>query len=312
MDIPFADPGPLGNLLGFVLVGPGLAAFASPAIKERFLPGICSGEVVWCQGYSEPDAGSDLANIKTRAELDGDEWVINGQKIWTTMGIWADWCYTVVRTNPSAPKHKGLSLLLIPVDQPGVEVRPIRNIYGISEFAEVFFTDARTSVDLVVGDVDNGWPVALGILGFERGTATLPHQMQFERELGEIIDAARRRGTNVDGAVRQRLAQAWIEVRILGLNNERKLATLMDGSLTPGPEASFAKLYWASMHKRMSALAIDVIGADGMLFEAPIEEEREMVRHFLTSRAETIYGGTNQIQRNTIGERVLGLPKEPR
>jgi alkylation response protein AidB-like acyl-CoA dehydrogenase len=228
------------------------------------------------------------------------------------MGMWADWIYALVRTNPSVPKHQGLTMLLVPMDQAGVDVRPIRNIYGISEFAEVFFDDARTDAGLVLGEVDNGWPVAMGILGFERGTATLPHQMQFERELEAILTAARRRGRSADPALRQRLVQAWIEVRILGLSNQRKLTTLMRGDGTLGPEASIAKLYWASMHRRMSALGLDVLGADGLLWEADDEHEREMGRHFLTSRAETIYGGTNQIQRNTIGERVLGLPKEPR
>lgn len=299
------------SLQGTDLIGPGLATYGSPEQKHRFLPGITSGEDVWCQGYSEPDAGSDLANIRTLAVRDGDEWVVNGQKVWTTMGMWADWIYAICRTNPSAPKHKSLSMLLIPMGQPGVVVRPITNIYGASDFAEVFFNDARTPLDSVLGEVDGGWPVAMGILGFERGTATLPHQMQFERELDELLQSVRRRGANTDAVVRQRLARAYADVRILGFNNQRNLTALMrDG--VPGPAASIAKLYWANMHQRLCELNVDLLGADSMLTPCPNEDEREVTPRFLVSRAETIYGGSNEIQRNTLGERVLGLPKEPR
>jgi alkylation response protein AidB-like acyl-CoA dehydrogenase len=300
------------SVQGTELIGPGIATYGTGAQKARFLPGIISGEVNWGQGYSEPDAGSDLANVRTRAALDGDRWVINGQKTWTTMGTWADWIYTLVRTDPAEKKHRGLSMLLIPMHQPGVTTRPIRNIYGASEFAEVFFEDARTDVDLVLGEVDHGWSVALGILGFERGTATIPHQMQFERELDDIIDAARRRGSLADPVWRQRLVQAWIEVRILAISNQRKLSTLMREDGTLGPEASIAKLYWASMHQRLCELGVDVLGADGLLSAQQHDAERALAKIFLVSRAETIYGGSNEIQRNTLGERVLGLPKEPR
>jgi alkylation response protein AidB-like acyl-CoA dehydrogenase len=301
------------SIQGTEMLGPTLVAFGTDEQKRRFIPEILRADVIWCQGFSEPGAGSDLASVRTAARLEGEEWVLDGQKVWTTFGHHADWIYVLCRTDATVPKHQGLSLLLVPMRQPGVEARPIRNLAGGAEFCEVFFDGARTTADLVVGGVNNGWKVALGTLGFERGTATLPHQMQFEREVDDLIATARRNGTTADPALRQRLVDAWIGVRILGFNNARKLAALMRGDGTLGPEASIGKVYWSEWHQRLGELMLDVLGPESLLFSYDDEARAEaMQRIFLLSRAESIYGGANQIQRNTLGERVLGLPKEPR
>jgi alkylation response protein AidB-like acyl-CoA dehydrogenase len=283
------------------LLGPTIIAFGTPEQQRRFLPPVVSGEELWCQGYSEPDAGSDLANVKTRAVLDGDEWVVTGQKVWTSLAQWAQWCFVVCRTNPDAPKHKGISYLLVPMDQPGIEIRPIVQLTGGSEFNEVFFDGARTDRGNVVGDVDDGWRVAMGTLGFERGVSTLGNQIAYARDLEEIFALARANGKASDPVVRQRLADAWIGLRLIRLNALRTMSTE-----SPGPEASIGKLFWATWHRAMGELAIDVAGID--LDRPELDDLRNV---FLFSRADTIYGGSNQIQRNVIGERVLGLPKEP-
>ena len=289
------------------LLAPTVIAFGTPEMQERFLPPILRGDERWCQGYSEPNAGSDLANVQTKAVLDGDEWVINGQKVWTSLAQWAQWCFVIARTEAGSQRHKGLSFLLVPMDQPGIEIRPIIQITGGGEFNEVFFTDARTSADLVVGDVGEGWRVAMGLLGFERGVSTLAQQLTYERELEELIDIARVRGRLDDPVIRQRLADAWIGVRIIRLNALRSMAD--DG--VPGAESSMFKLFWATWHRDLGNLTMDILGAEGMIAEAlPYELTREQ-KAFLFSRADTIYGGSNQIQRNVLGERVLGLPREP-
>jgi alkylation response protein AidB-like acyl-CoA dehydrogenase len=300
------------SIQGTEMLGPTLVAHGSEAQKRRFLPDILSADVIWCQGFSEPGAGSDLASVRTTARLEGDEWIIDGQKVWTTFGHHADWIYVLCRTNLERPKHQGLSLLLVPVRQPGIEVRRIRNIAGGSEFCEVFFDGARTEADLVVGEVDGGWKVALATLGFERGTATLPHQMQFEREVDDLIDRARSRGLTASPVIRQRLADAWIGVRVLSYTNARKLNALVRGDGTLGPESSIGKVYWSEWHQRFCELGLDVLGPESMLCRYDESEPDAGQRSFLLSRAETIYGGANQIQRNTLGERVLGLPREPR
>jgi alkylation response protein AidB-like acyl-CoA dehydrogenase len=300
------------SIQGTEMLGPTLVAFGTEQQKSRFLPDILSATVIWCQGFSEPDAGSDLAGVRTRATLHRDSWIIQGQKVWTTFGHHADWIYVLCRTDIDAPKHKGLSVLLVPMRQPGVEVRRITNIAGGSEFCEVFFNGARTDADLVVGEVGDGWRVALGTLGFERGTATLPHQMQFEHEVDDLLALAQVTGASEDPDLRQELAKAWIGVRILGYTNARKLVGMVSEGGTLGPEASIGKVYWSEWHQRLCELKIRVLGPAGMLYsydEAP-EEGRQ--RSFLLSRAESIYGGANQIQRNTLSERVLGLPKGPR
>jgi alkylation response protein AidB-like acyl-CoA dehydrogenase len=307
-----AQAPPRMGVIGETLLGPTLIAFGTRKQQERFLPPIVAGEELWCQGYSEPNAGSDLANVRTRATLDGDEWVITGQKVWTSLAHWADWCFVVCRTAPEKPKHKGISYVLCPMRQTGVEIRPIVQLTGTSEFFEVFFDGARTAADNVVGEVDGGWRVAMGTLGFERGVGTIGVQLGFERELSRIVELARAGARTDDPVMRQRLADAWIGLRIMRYNALRTLTSTEAG--TPGPEASITKLYWATWHRNLGELAMDVLGPRSEIGDGAADryELNELQRAFLFSRADTIYGGSNQIQRNVIAERVLGLPPEPR
>jgi alkylation response protein AidB-like acyl-CoA dehydrogenase len=298
------------SVQGTEMLGQCVLAFGTEAQRQRFLPGILSGETLWCQGYSEPDAGSDLTNVSTRAALDGDEWVVTGQKTWTTMGHFCDWIYAVVRTDPSQARNRGLSVLLIDMRQDGVTTRPIRNLANGVEFDETFFDGARTSADNVLGPLHDGFAVAMAALGFERGTAVLPYQMMFEAETASLIDLARTRGLTSEPVVRQQLADAWIGLQVLRFNNYRKLTALRRGGVL-GPESSFSKLYWASWHQRLSRLEMQIAGIASEIVGENYELD-PMQRSFLISRAETIYGGTNEIHRNTIAERVLGLPKGPR
>ncbi len=298
------------SILGEGLLGPTIIQYGTPEQQARFLPPILAGTELWCQGYSEPNAGSDLANVQTKAVLDGDEWVVTGQKVWTSLAHQADWCFVVCRTEPGSTRHRGLSYLLVPMDQAGVDVRPIAQLTGTSEFNEVFFDGARTRRHHVVGEVGDGWRVALATLAYERGVALLGHQVSFRRELGQLVDLARSRGRSSDPLVRQRLARSYAELEILRLNTLRSLAGY-DGPVAP-PEASIIKLFWAGWHQRLGELAIDLRGVPGTVLEGFPYELDEGQRTFLFSRSETIYGGSNQIQRNIIGERVLGLPPEPK
>jgi acyl-CoA dehydrogenase len=310
-------PGRAG-LIGEGLLGPTLIHFGTPEIQQRFLPGIVSGNEFWCQGYSEPNAGSDLANVRTKAHLDGDEWVIEGQKVWTSLAQWSDWCFVVARTEEGSERHKGLSYLLVPMDQPGIEIRPIRQITGTAEFNEVFFDGARTKADLVVGAPGDGWKVAMGTLAFERGVLTLGQQMAFERELNEITEEARTRGRVKDPVTRQTLASMWSRLRIMRWNALRALR--VDENVDLPREAMINKLYWANLHRDMGELAMDVLGADALLTrysEAHEGDAGELEmgpshKLFFFTRSDTIYGGSDEIQRNVIGERALGLPREPR
>ncbi|MGP0031311.1 MAG: acyl-CoA dehydrogenase family protein [Acidimicrobiales bacterium] len=304
-----AAPGRVG-VMGEGLLGPTLIHYGTEAQKERFLPPIRQGTELWCQGYSEPDAGSDLANVQTRAVRDGATWVITGQKVWTSLAHQADWCFALCRTDPGSQRHRGLSYLLVPMDQPGIEIRPITQLTGTSEFNEVFFDGARTRADHVVGAEGDGWKVALATLAFERGVALLGHQLTFGRELDRIVAVAREHGRSGDPVLRQRLARAHVELAILRYNTLRSLSGV-DGPVAP-PEASIAKLYWGSWHRRLGELALDVLGPHATVAEGEPYELGEFQRSFLNSRSETIYGGSNQIQRNIIGERVLGLPPEPK
>ncbi|MFN8026698.1 MAG: acyl-CoA dehydrogenase family protein [Acidimicrobiia bacterium] len=295
------------NHMGENLLAPTLIAYGTPEQQDRFLPGILRGEERWCQGYSEPNAGSDLANVATRAHLDGDQWVINGQKVWTSLAHVSHWCFVVARTDPESARHKGLSFLLVPMDQPGVEVRPIVQITGGGEFNEVFFDDARTERDLVVGDVNSGWAVAMGLLGFERGVSTLAQQVGFERELDHLLELAKANGRAQDPMLRQRLVDAYIGLHLMKWNAMRSMAARG----VPGPEASISKLFWGTWHADLGELFIDVLGPQGLIAEElPYELTLEQ-KLFLFTRSDTIYGGSNEIQRNVLGERVLGLPKEP-
>jgi len=302
-------PGRIG-IVGEGLIGPTILHFGTDEQKRRFLPKIASGEEVWCQGYSEPNAGSDLANVQTRAERDGDEWVITGQKIWTSLAHRAEWCFVLCRTDREAPRHRGISYLLVPMRQDGIEIRPIVQITGTSEFNEVFFDGARTAAGNVVGEVNGGWKVAMGTLAFERGASTLGQQLAFENELVEITETAKKNGRSSDAIIRQRLADAWIGLRIMRYNALRSLTAMASSTVTP--LTAIHKLYWAGFHRRLGELAVDVLGADAAIAAAAPYELSAAQRLFLFTRADTIYGGADQIQRNVIGERALGLPPEPK
>jgi alkylation response protein AidB-like acyl-CoA dehydrogenase len=298
------------NVIGETLLGPTLIAFGTDEQQARFLPAIVSGQELWCQGYSEPDAGSDLANVKTTAVLTAGEWRVTGQKVWTSLAQEADWCFVVCRTEPGSTRHRGLSYLLVRMRQPGVEIRPIVQLTGTSEFNEVFFDGARTELTNVVGAQGEGWKVAMGTLAFERGISTLSVQLGFEREMATIIGLARANGRIREPALRDRLVRAWSGLQIMRWIALRGLAGHEAG--TPGPEASVAKLYWANWHRDLGNLGIDVAGLDGLVGEALPYELSALQRSFLFSRSDTIYGGSNEIQRNVLGERVLGLPAEPK
>lgn len=302
-------PGRIGHI-GETLLGPTLIHFGSDEQKKRFLPPIVSGDELWCQGYSEPNAGSDLANLATKARLVGDEWVLEGQKIWTSLAHWSQWIFVLARTDPDAPKHAGISYLLVPMDQPGIELRPIKQMTGDSEFAEVFFDGAKAKKEHVVGGVNNGWKVAMGTLAFERGASTLAQQAMFESELDAIVAIARANGKAKDPTIRQRIAEARIGLRIMRLSALRILSAQEGVEL--GRAASTSKLYWSNWHRDMGKLAMDVLGPEGEIVEAAPYELSKLQKTYLFSRADTIYAGTNQIQRNIIAERALGLPREGR
>jgi alkylation response protein AidB-like acyl-CoA dehydrogenase len=304
------------------MVGNTILHWGTEEQKRYFLPRALSGEHVWCQGYSEPGAGSDLANLGTRAVLDGDEWVINGQKIWTSMAHVANWIFVLARTNPEATKHKGITFLLVPMDQPGVEVRPIRMMTGWSEFNETFFTDARTPKDHVVGAVNAGWAVAMTLLGYERGAAAATFPIMFRAEIDRLVELARSNGAADDPVIRQRLAACWSKVEIMRYLGMRTLTKFLAGG-EPGPAESSFKLYWSEYHKVVTELAVDILGAAALTpsgrmatsfraddVGAP-NDSASWVSTFLMSRAGSIYAGSSQIQRNILGEMVLGLPKEP-
>ena len=247
------------SFFGEGLFAPTLIAFGTPEQKRRFLPRIQAVEELWCQGYSEPNAGSDLANVQTRAVLDGDEWVINGQKVWTTLAHRAQWCFVVARTDPESKGSRGLSYLLVPMDQPGVEVRPLRQMTGTAEFNEVFFDDARTEKSRVVGDVNDGWKVAMATLGFERGTAFFSQQLAFQRELADLIEVARANGSIEEPRIRQELADSYVGVMIMKYNGMRMLTNLVKWGVL-GPESSIGKLYWSNWHRTLGDLAMQVRG----------------------------------------------------
>jgi len=305
-------PGRMGHI-GETLTGPTLIAFGSDAQKERYLPGIRAGEELWCQGYSEPSAGSDLANVKTKARLDeaSGQWLVNGQKVWTSLAHESQYVFVIARTDPDSMAHKGLGFFLMAMDQPGITVRPIEQLTGTSEFNEVFFDDAVCAADDIVGAPGEGWKVAMGLLGFERGVSTLGQQMLFQNEFNEIVRVAKANGAARDPALRQRIADAHVGLRILRFNSMRMLSGGGDdGSLQK--EAMIYKLYWSSWHRNLGKLAMDVLGAESEIVAAAPYELTRLQSLYLFTRADTIYGGTNQIQRNIIAERALGMPREPR
>jgi alkylation response protein AidB-like acyl-CoA dehydrogenase len=296
--------------VGVELAGPTIIAFGSDAQKSRFLPCIASGRELWAQGYSEPNAGSDLANVRTRARLEDGRWIIDGQKIWTSLGMIADWAFVVVRTEEGSRGPKGLSYLLVPLDQPGIVRRPIRQMTGDAEFAELFFDGAVTDADNIVGEAGQGWAIAMATLGFERGVSTVVQQMQFGNELAALIEVASANGKARDPIIRQRIADAWIGLEVM---RHGLLRTLSDEATEDlGDEALTSKLYWSRWHRALGDLAMDVQGLAGEVAQGDDYHFGALTQMHLASRADTIYAGSSQIQRNLIAERGLGLLREPR
>ena len=315
------------DFFGDTLVGPTILQWGTEEQKKEFIPGILQGKIAWCQGFSEPNSGSDLASLGTTAVLDGDEWVINDQKVWTTQAQHADYVFLLCRTDPTAPQHSGISYLLVPMHQPGVEVRPIIQVDGTAEFNEVFFTDARCSKDNVVGGVNNGWKVAITTLGFERGSSSTTGYRRFLKEWDAIVRAAKRKGANENPLVRDRLVQSWEKIKIMQINGWRSLTDGLNGTHHTALLGATNKMFWSETHRDTMELAMDVLGMDAQILTGSGEAEgtvpgsrrgrddypvSDLQASFFFSRSETIWGGTAEIQRNIIGERALGLPKEPK
>jgi len=320
--VPSGGP---NDAFGVRLLGNTIIRWGTEEQRRRLLPRILSGEDSWCQGYSEPDAGSDLANLRCRAELDGDHWIINGQKLWTTAARSANWIFLLARTDPDSRRHRGISFLLCPLDQAGVEIRPITMMSGEDEFNEVFFSGARTDKENVIGAVGAGWDVAMTLLGFERGATAAVLHLRFRDEFARLRALATQTGAARVPAVRQRLARRFAELEIMRFAGYRALTTVVNGQ-EPGPEASISKLLWSQYHQRLTELAVDVLGAAALAptgrrpssqigtddLGAPVGSTASWIDVFLNARAGTLYQGTSEIQRNTLAERVLGLPREPR
>ena len=311
--------------MGEELLGPTLIALGTPEQRRRFLPPIAAVTELWCQGYSEPGAGSDLAAVATAAVLDGDEWVITGQKVWTSQAQVADWCFVLARTKAGSRRSQGLSYLLVPMRQAAITVRPIRQLTGTAEFNEVFFDGARTERGLVVGEVGDGWRVAQATLAIERGVATLGQQVGFRRELDALIDLARRGPAAADPVLRDKIVRAWIGLEVMqayALDTMENAGPGPGGPGTggpgtgrpgmPGAEASVTKLLWSRWHRGLGELAMEVEGTRSMVARGAPYDLGDWQRLFLFSRADTIYGGSDEIQRNIIAERALGLPREAR
>lgn len=298
------------NHIGVELAGPTLLTFGTEEQKQRFLPGIAAGKTIFCQGYSEPGAGSDLSSVRTKARVEGGEWVVDGQKIWTSLAHISDWIFVVARSEEGSKGPRGLTFLMMEIDQPGIEIRPIEQINGDAEFNETFFDGARCAEDSLIGAVGDGWRVAMGLLSFERGVSTLGQQMAFRNELDDLIAAAKANGAANDPLIRQRIAKAEIGLRLMRYGALRMLSNT-DHSKVDGAALTY-KIQWASWRRSLGELAMDVLGQSGEVTDNPDYEWDVLPNLFLYSRADTIYGGTNQIQRNLIAERGLGMPREPR
>ena len=306
------SPGRMGHI-GEGLLGPTLIACGTQAQRERFLPGILAGTQFWCQGYSEPGAGSDLANVRTRAVREADgAWRVFGQKVWTSLAHDSEWIFVIARTDPESRGNRGLSFLLMPLDQPGIEIRPIRQLNGGAEFNEVFFDGALAASEDLVGAPGDGWRIAMTLLGFERGMSTLGQQMQFIRELDWVIDTAHEAGVAHYPAIRQRIARAWAGLRVMRYNAMRMLAGADDTSAALSREALIYKYYWSNWHRDLGQLAMDVLGPNANIVDTADEKRTRLQGVFLFSRADTIYAGTNEIQLNIMAERGLGMPREAR
>ena len=300
-------PGKMGHI-GETLFAPTLMAFGTEEQKAEFLPGIREGRTLWAQGYSEPNAGSDLSNIKTKARLKGDKWVIDGQKIWTSSAHEADWIFVIARAEEGSKNRNGLVFLLVPLDQPGIDIRPIKQISGTAEFNEVFFDGVRTAKKNILSGVGDGWKIAMALLGFERGASTLGQQMTFNNEFYRLVEIAKENGASKDPHIRARMAESYARMRIMRYNALRMLAAIGKGEMDA--TMFMSKIYWATWHRDLGELAMDIVGSDAEILKNGEYSLEQTL--FLFARSDTIYAGTNQIQRNIISERVLGMPKEPR
>jgi alkylation response protein AidB-like acyl-CoA dehydrogenase len=306
---------PMANALGLGLIGPTIIAHGTEQQKRRFVPKILSAEEIWCQGFSEPNAGSDLASLQTAARLDGKHYIVNGQKVWTSYGWLGDWCELVVRTDPDVPKHKGLTVLLVDMKLPGVEVRPLRQMTGESEFNELFFRDVRVPVENVLGQVNDGWNVAISTLMHERGSYGARLHLLFKRNINRLIELSRvfqrnGRPASEDPLVRQKLAQCYAEIEIMRLNQLRAFSRITATGI-PGPEGSIQKIFWSELNQRLQQVAQELLGPYGQLLQG----DRRAVDNglwsygYLRTRGNTIEAGTSEVQRNIIGHFVLGLPR---
>lgn len=306
-----ADAPPILNVLGIGLLGPALIHHGSEEQRRRYIPPMLSGEEIWCQGFSEPGAGSDLASLRTSATLDGDHFVLNGQKIWTTFGPWADWIFVLARTD-SKDRYGGISFILCKLDTPGVTVRPLRQMTGESEFGEVFFEDARVPRANLVGQIGEGWRIAMTVLAYERGAMSLAASVRYGRDLELLASVCRELG-RTGQSVREKLARLLVENEVMRANGIRTLANFADGK-APGPESSIEKIFWSEFDKRFRETALDILGPGGQLVRtsAGARPDVDWSREYLWSRAGTIYSGSSEVQRNIISKRVLGLPQDAR
>jgi len=305
------DAPPVLNTLGIGLLGPALIHHGSEEQRRRFIPPMLAADEIWCQGFSEPGSGSDLASLKTSAVLDGDDFVLNGQKVWTTFGPWADWIFVLARTD-GKDRYGGISFLLCKLDTPGITVRPLRQITGESEFGEVFFEDARVPRTNLVGEIGEGWRIAMTVLAYERGAISFTQAVQYGRDLGRLATACKEIG-RTGSAVREKLGRLLVENEVMRANGIRTLANFADGK-APGAESSIEKVYWSEFDQRFRETALDLLGPGGQLVRTSPEarDDCDWARQFLWSRAETIFSGSSEVQRNIIAKRVLKLPQDPR
>ena len=315
------------DFFGDTLVGPTILQWGTEEQKKFYIPGILKGEIAWCQGFSEPNAGSDLASLKTKADLDGDEWVISGQKVWTTQAQYADYIFLLARTDPDASPHAGISYMLVPMNQPGVEVRPIQQVDGTAEFNEVFFDNARCPKENIVGGVNNGWKVAMTTLGFERGSSATTGYRRFLKEWDRVLELARETKKNEDPLIRQELIRSWSDIKIMQINGWRSLTDSLNDTHETAKLGACNKMFWSETHQKTMNTAINILGMKGQVLSGGSSDETmqlgprrgradypvdDIQALFFFSRSETIWGGAAEIQRNIVGERVLGLPKEPK
>jgi alkylation response protein AidB-like acyl-CoA dehydrogenase len=299
------------NRGGVSMLGPTLMKLGTPEQQRRFLPKIRTAEELWCQGFSEPNAGSDLANLQTRAVLDGDAFVVNGQKVWTSMGHVADWCFLLVRTDPAAARHKGISFLLVDMKTPGITVRPLRQITGEAEFNETFFDNVRVPREHLVGKLNEGWSVAITTLAYERDLLTFIRHISLRNALHRLVKLVQARGKNADPVVRQKVAELWIGEQALALNGYRSLTKILRGG-QPGPEGSTSKLFWSQLDQELALTATQVIGPYSQISEGSpwAPDDGQWQFYELLARGSGIRAGTTEILRNILAERVLGLPKD--